>query len=149
MPVTHPIPMYSGPDRDPADIYSVYVVLNGSLGMTPGKAAAQSFHIGWVLNEVMRDEIEQNDIGWGSRTTADWERRYLVWMQEGRRVVTRLAETPYIWERAKAECDGWLTKDEGMTEVEHGSETAMVTIPYLRTEIPKILHHKRLQLYKG
>ena len=146
--------MYDGPERATEDILSVYVVLNGTLGMSPGKAAAQSFHIGWVLasgiealnwaylNEVYPDWID------GRKVSKILDRNF-QWLTQGRRVVTRLAETENVWERAKQELDGFLTLDEGMTEVEHGAETALVTFPMYRDEIPKILTHKRLQLYRG
>lgn len=41
--------MYEGPPIADEDVLSVYVVLNGTLGMSPGKAAAQAFHCGWRL----------------------------------------------------------------------------------------------------
>lgn len=132
--------LYDGPDVDNADILSVYVVLNGSLGMTGGKAASQAFHSGWYAAEMY--------IGSADGTVEEYE-GWEAWVAQGRRVVVRLAESPAVFERVKHECDGHLARDEGVTEVEHGAETAFVTIPYRRDSIPKILTHKRVQLYRG
>jgi peptidyl-tRNA hydrolase len=127
-------PMYDGPPLDPVDILSVYVILNGSLGMTPGKAAAMAFHCGWLTNEAI-SQLEPL--------------AYQAWIFQGRRVVTRLAETEAVFERVKRECEGYVQRDEGMTEVDHGAEVAVVTIPYRRDTIPKVLTHKKVQLYRG
>ena len=130
--------LYDGAEVATKDILSVYVVLNGSLGMTGGKAASQSFHCGWYVSDMHCDPA-----------FADHSDAFLQWRQQGRRVVVRLAETAAVFERVKRECSGHLAVDEGMTEVEHGAETAFVTVPYRRDSIPKVLTHKRLQLYRG
>lgn len=132
--------LYDGPEVAAEDILSVYVVLNGSLGMTGGKAAAQSFHCGWYVANMATDLLGLD---------LDTLLTFRKWMEQGRRVVVRLAETETVFERVKRECSGHLAVDEGETEVEHGSETAFVTIPYRRDSIPKVLTHKRLQLYRG
>jgi hypothetical protein len=125
---------------DTADILSVYVVLNGSLGMTPGKAAAMAFHCGWLVGNVFpRDAM----------VDAALYARLYEWGAQGRRVVTRLAETTATFERVKRECHGYVQRDEGMTEVDHGAEVAFVTFPLRRDEIPTVLTHKKVQLYRG
>ena len=133
-------PMYEGPPMDTKEILSVYVVLNGSLGMTPGKAAAMAFHCGWLVGNVFpRDAM----------VDAALYARLYEWTAQGRRVVTRLAETIATFERVKRECDGYVQRDEGMTEVDHGAEVAFVTFPLRRDEIPTVLTHKKVQLYRG
>lgn len=120
--------MYDGPrDTPEEEILSAYVVINGALGMTPGKVAAQVFHGGWMLSQT----------GMYSQG----------WKEQGRRVVVRVAETAHVFARVIAECEGVLQVDEGLTEVEHGAETVFVSIPYARKNVPKILTHKRCQLY--
>lgn len=129
--------LYAGPEIADADVLSVYVILNGSLGMTPGKLASQAFHCGWYVRQMAKD------------SERDWHEDWVGWAAQGRRVVVRLAETEAVFERVKRDCEGHLARDEGVTEVEHGAETAFVTIPYRRDSIPKVLTHKRLQLYRG
>jgi peptidyl-tRNA hydrolase len=129
--------LYSGPPVEDADVLSIYVVLNGSLNMTPGKAASQSFHCGWMSGAMT----------W--RLTEKHQEEYARWVRQGRRVVTRVAETPHVFQRVIDECAGFVQRDEGLTEVERGSATAFVSIPYRRSSIPKILTHKRVQLYKS
>lgn len=122
--------LYDGPPVAPEDILSVYVVLNGSLNMSPGKMAAQSFHCGYYVGQSWSyiDDLAR------------------AWMSQGRRVVVRVAETPHVFDRVMAECEGIAQQDEGLTEVERGSVTAFVTIPYTRADAPKILSHKKVQL---
>lgn len=120
--------LYSGPPVAPEDILSVYVVINGPLGMSPGKTAAQTFHAGRRFEQVR-----------GMRTDA--------WYGQGKRVVVRVAETPHIFQRVVDECAIlWGQRDEGLTEVPHGAITCVVTAPYVRSEVPQILRHKRCQL---
>jgi peptidyl-tRNA hydrolase len=122
---------------DDRDVLSVYVVVNGSLGMSPGKVAAQAFHGGQSLyvkyftGELMADGMSAMD----------------EWVGQGRRVVVRLAETDHLFNRAKRECLGIVQRDEGLTEVPHGAQTVFITIPYTRKDAPKILSHKKIQLY--
>jgi len=132
--------LYDGPDVADEDVLTVYVVLNGSLGMTGGKAASQSFHCGWYVAEMYR-----HPAGLPLETQLELH----GWIEQGRRVAVRLAETPAVFERVKRECDGHLARDEGMTEVDHGAETAFVTVPYRRGDIPRVLTHKKVQLYRG
>jgi peptidyl-tRNA hydrolase len=129
------LPLYSGPDVEDRDVISVHLVLNGSLGMTPGKCASQSFHCGWLLHEAAM----HGWLGWA---------RYRSWVRQGRRVVVRVAETEAVFERIERECEGVLQRDEGMTQVEHGAATALVTFPYRRGDTPKVLSHKKAQLYR-
>lgn len=124
--------MYDGPEIADEDVLSVYVVLNGSLGMSPGKMAAMAFHCGWQVGVV----------------SAEGAPGYAAWTQQGRRVVTRVAETPHVFGRVIVECLGYTQRDEGLTEVEHGAIVAFVTVPYRRRFVPRILTHKRCQLYR-
>lgn len=126
MPITNEL--YDGPPIAPKDILSVYVVINGSLEMSAGKTAAQSFHLGWYLRSLLvGDQLNG-------------------WIEQGRRVVVRIAETEHLFQRVMNECDGCAQRDEGLTEVERGSITAFVTRPYTRVNAPKILAHKKVQL---
>jgi len=123
--------MYNGPPVAPEDIWSVYVVINGSLGMSAGKVAAQTFHCGWMIGKSGLGYVP--DVG--------------NWMQQGRRVRVRIAETQYLFDRVMNETMGQGQQDEGLTEVERGSITAWVTKPYLPADTPKILSHKKVQSY--
>lgn len=124
--------LYSGPPVAPEDVLSVYVVINGPLGMSPGKVAAQSFHAG------RRAEAH----AYNAPTDHPW----CFWYEQGKRVVLRVAETPHVFDRVEEECEGFPHHDEGLTEVERGAVTVYVTRPYLRSEVPQILRHKRCQL---
>lgn len=122
--------LYDGPPIPDEEILSVYVIINGPLKMTAGKIAAQTFHAGRRVQFLLED----NPLGWD-------------WLDQGKRVVIRNAETPHVFQRVKEECDIlWSQFDEGLTQVDRGSLTCVVTMPYLRSEVPQILRHKRCQL---
>lgn len=126
-----PNDLYDGPSVEPQDIVSVYVVLNGALNMSPGKIAAQSFHCGWYLGQAI---VTNRGV------------LYEKWMEQGRRVVVRIAKTQHVFDRAMEETTGFAQMDEGLTEVPRGTITAFVTIPYVRSDVPKILSHNKLPL---
>lgn len=127
--MSNTLPMYDGPPVASKDVVEIYVVVNGALGMSAGKIAAQVFHAGWLANYLV--------------ATGDG------WKEQGRRVSVRIAETPHVFERVRAECLGMNQRDEGLREVERGSITAFVTIPYRRGDAPKILSHKKVQAYEA
>jgi hypothetical protein len=120
--------LYTGPDVAPEEILSVYLVMNGALGMSPGKLAAMAFHCGRRIGE--------------SRAWPEWHE----WYKQGPRIVVRMAETPTVFERVCSEVEGFKHHDEGLTEVEYGACVAFCSIPYRRDSVPSILSHKRCQL---
>lgn len=124
--------LYDGPPVPPEDILSVYVVLNGSLNMPPGKMASQAFHCGYYVGT-----------NWGGFY---WDDIVKQWNVQGRRVTVRIAKTEHVFNRVMAECEGFAAADEGLTVVARGSYTAYVTIPYKRSDAPKILSHSKVQL---
>lgn len=127
--------MYNGPPVAPEDIWSVYVVMNGSLGMSPGKMAAQAFHTGYLVGCTVSQQYD----------LPEHYRDFEEWAKQGRRVRVRIAETPHVFDRVCNECIGASQQDEGLTEVERGSITAFVSVPYLPADTPKILSHKKVQ----
>jgi peptidyl-tRNA hydrolase len=130
---------YDGPPVADEDVVAVYVVLNGTLGMSAGKVAAQAFHGGYG---AYREAFHVRE------TTVE-PGLWAEWALQSRRVIVRVAETPHVFQRVQEECLGFTQRDAGLTEVPAGSETAFVTIPYRRADAPKILSHKRVQLYRG
>ena len=134
--------MYEGPDIPDEDIVSIYVIVNGSLGMTPGKIAAQVFH---AATNVGR-EIER--CMWSGTAYGNHGQEFEEYLKQGRRVVVRVAETKGVFMRAWGELGGFQQIDEGLTQVDRGSHTCFATYPIRRGDAPKILSHKRIQLLK-
>lgn len=116
---------------DTSQIPAVYVVINGPLEMSPGKIAAQTFQACQRLHASIPLEHFGRVRDWGEHTTT----------------IARIATTPTVWERVKAEVDGRVMVDEGYTEVEPGSETCFASWPLLRDEVPKILSNAKCPLY--
>jgi peptidyl-tRNA hydrolase len=108
----------------------VYLVINGTLGMSPGKIAAQTFQACQRLLDRERD--------------ADALR---CWREQGTKTVVLVAQTPGVFARAQEEIHGETMVDEGMNEVPEGSHTVHASYP--TWDSPRILKHKRLRMYTG
>lgn len=128
--------LYTGPAVLDEEILSVYVVFNGPLKMSAGKLAAMGFHCGRRAERQVFTDV---------RMVPSWK-DWANWYNQGKRVVTKIAETENVFARVCAELMGFGHHDEGLTEVEHGACVAFVTKPYRRDEVPQILRHKRCQL---
>jgi peptidyl-tRNA hydrolase len=130
-------PLYLSPDArptvEPEDILAVTLVLNGALGMSPGKTATQAFQGCLALYRLAEEDPEL------SGQLKDWE-------EQGWRTVVRIAETEGVFARVLDEVDGVVLHDEGLTEVEDGAATAFVSVPHRRGQTPKMLSHKRVPL---
>lgn len=118
--------------RDPL---TVYLVVRGPLGMSPGKIASQAFQAAqrlleeeWTLEQTMLLE--------------DWRR-------EGTCTVTRIAETEQVFERVRWEIEGSVMIDEGETEVLPNTATLFASLPIRRSRAPSILKHKRIPLLQA
>lgn len=120
-------------------VLRVYLIFNGPLGMSPGKMAAQAFQACQRLYRAADAEGPQ-DMGMLPlhKQLAHWARHTTT--------ITRVAQTPTMWERVKAECDGVIMVDEGYTEVDPGSETCFATWPISMSAAPKILSNAKVPL---
>lgn len=128
---------YMAPEDRPEvadeDILSVYLIVNGPLGMSAGKIAAQAFQVSLLLLAEGREN-------------AQLAARLIDWNRQGWRTVVRIAETPAVFERVVAEVEGVTLCDEGLTEVETGAATIFASWPYRRGDAPKVLSHKKVPL---
>jgi peptidyl-tRNA hydrolase len=119
-------------ERDPL---AVYLVVNGALGMSAGKIAAQSFQ---AAQRLLRQAEGDSEL---AGAIAEWE-------AEGTRTCTRLAKTQHVFDRLVAEVPGALMVDEGMTEVEPGSATCFASAPVRRSALPRMLRHKAIAVMR-
>lgn len=110
---------------------AVYLIINGTLGMSAGKIAAQSFQAAQRLFLQA-----QNDVGLAELLEQ--------WQAGGTCTRVRIAQTPAVFERACRELPGAMMVDEGMTEVSAGSATCYATAPIEEEALPRILRHKRM-----
>lgn len=115
---------------------SVYLVVNGELGMSPGKIAAQSFQACQRLYRLAESEPELR-------------RRLDEWESAGTRTCTRRAKTAHLFERACRELDCAVMVDEGLTEVAPGSATCLATWPLYPHELSRMLKHKGVAVMNG
>lgn len=126
------LPPAERPVLDPGDVLAVVIVVNGSLGMSAGKIAAQAFQGCLALHAAASTEEQQAALE--------------AWKRQGRRTIVRIAETPGLFQRVLDEVDGVVLRDEGLTEVEDGAATIFCSYPHRRADTPKILTHKRVGL---
>jgi peptidyl-tRNA hydrolase len=136
MPAEHSpfyLPPAERPRLDPGDVLAVVVVVNGSLGMSPGKVAAQAFQGCLALVELAGRQDARSAL-------------LDAWKAQGRRTIVRVAETPGLFQRVLDEVDGVVMHDEGLTEVADGAATVFCSFPHRRADTPKILTHKRVGL---
>lgn len=125
----------------------LYLVVRESLGMSPGKIAAQSAHavrLFTTRRHELRDAVNcaghppQEDV-------AKTEAAHRWQMSPYCKVVVKQADDKE-WEKLKAELWCFVVKDMGFTEVARGSETVMALWPMKKSEVPKLVN--RLQLLK-
>lgn len=133
--------------QDP-DAYAMYIVVNESLNMSPGKVAAQVGHavmeltekateikISMYIKEYKGEAYESLE----HKLYSDWS----IWRRNCRKVV--LKASPKEWRALKNIPPDSLIVDAGYTEVEPNSETVMAFWPMKKVEQLHLL--KRLQLY--
>lgn len=116
--------------------YAVHAIINGSLDMSPGKIAAQTFQACQRLYERARHD-------------PDLRARLELWERAGTKTVIHVAATSHVFQRAAAELPGALMVDEGVNEIAPDSPTIFATAPMSRAEQPKILSHKRIQVWRS
>lgn len=127
-------------ERDPCidcsdDVLAVYLIVNGSLEMSAGKIASQSFQAAQRLIKASQNGAKPKY----KQLIADWEK-------QGTRTITRIALTQILFDRACRELDGVTMVDEGLTEVPPDSTTVLATWPLRRSKLPRMLRHRRIPL---
>lgn len=111
---------------------AIYLIINGPLGMSAGKIAAQSFQAAQRLFAAAADDADLADL-------------LQRWQKAGTCTKTRIALSPAVFDRACRELPGVIMVDEGMTEVDPGSATCFATYPLDEAEeLPRMLRHKRM-----
>lgn len=121
----------------PDDELAVFLVVNGPLGMSAGKVAAQVFQAAQRLYAAAR--------GAGPAERAALAR----WESGGTRTITRIAETAHVFARVVAEVPGVVMVDEGLNEVEPGSATVFASWPLAYRQAPRALRHRRCPLLRA
>lgn len=120
----------------------LYVVVRESLGMSPGKIAAQVGHAIDLLLEYYYVSLALDPV----ERQGHYHSLMKAWKEESRRKVALRADEKE-WEKLKAEFpEAFIVRDAGLTQVEPGSETVVALWPMRKSERPKLL--KRLQALK-
>src|SRR5438034_6897112 len=104
---------------------AVYLVVNGSLGLSAGKIASQAFQACQRLLHKARTDSEHR------RLIAAWER-------EGTTTICRVAETETVFERVCREVPGITFIDEGVFGCAPQSRTIHASWPVRRKSLPRM-----------
>jgi peptidyl-tRNA hydrolase, PTH2 family len=126
-------------DKDPL---VVYLIIRASLNMSTGKIGAQCGH------GIQKLLLSYFNLSFTDKSEKDTEFVKLTsaWIDADSRKVSLIADDKEF-ERIKEDYpDHFLIKDNGLTEVEPGSETLICLRPMLKSTRSKIL--KRLQALK-
>jgi peptidyl-tRNA hydrolase len=131
--------MSAGTQTEEQEILEIYLVVNGALGMSPGKIASQAFQAGQRL------------FAHAAAPDAESELRQLLdrWKRQGTRTICRVAETQHVFDRVCAEVPGATMVDDGMTEVAPDTATVHATWPIWRHQAPTAIKHKRCRMLNG
>lgn len=114
---------------------TVFLIVNGELGMSAGKIAAQSFQAAQRLLDQEHHDPELAE-------------RLAQWRAQGTRTRTKVAPTQHLFDRAMADLvphTAAVMVDEGATEVEPDTATVIATHPLNEDDLPRILRHKRIR----
>jgi peptidyl-tRNA hydrolase len=130
----------------------MYLIMRESLGMSLGKACAQSGHVTMMMQIKYRELLDEHErqtlCGWVPSEIPTRLALYKKWLDTSFRKVT-LAADDKEWVKVKAELspdDIVIVEDAGLTEVPAGSETFIAVWPMHKSQRPRIL--KRLQAVK-
>ncbi len=114
---------------------TVFLIVNGELGMSAGKMAAQSFQAAQRLLDLEGQDPLLKE-------------RLISWRSDGTRTRTKVAPTQHLFDRAMANLvphTAVVMVDEGQTEVAPGTATVIATHPLDENDLPQILRHKRIR----
>lgn len=133
---------------DTGNLPRVYLVVNGPLGMTPGKIAAQTFQACERLYVETR-RLEQRVVDHlGIPSSRAWTatKQILLDWEKHTTTIALVATTPKMFKRVCAEVPGVVMVDEGHTEVPPGSATVFASWPIRRADAPKLLSNAKIPL---
>src|SRR3990167_10155123 len=135
MPIENP---YDFNDKvlEQEDPWALYLVIRESLGMSPGKIAAQCGHAVGIVYEYAYTKFPH--LGGGNLdnliSLAD---AFQFWKNELYRKVVLYADDKE-WEKLKTELNCFVVKDAGLTEIKSGEETCLAFWPIKKSQRPKL-----------
>lgn len=129
-------------EKDP---WMMYLVVNTSLGMSPGKVAAQVGHaVGMMYEEYASLVLKLGNVN----KNVNWEGFYKFnsWKKDHHSKVV-LAANEEEWKQLLEEEKCFVVRDAGFTEIASGSETVIGLWPRQKSKCSDLL--RSLKLLKG
>jgi peptidyl-tRNA hydrolase len=117
----------------------VYVVVREELGMSAGKTAAQACHgIQYLLLHYFKAQVlkaKAHDDSVFPQVEVDHIKLTTEWLgRDSRKVVLKANETDWAALRAEFK-DAFVVRDNGLTEVQPGTETCFVLYPQRKSQV--------------
>lgn len=129
--------------KDQEDPIVQYFIVNKDLNMSSGKTGAQIAHGAEMFAFFISESINDRNSGEPFENLPPEAQLTIEWLATSfRKVVLKGSKKDF--EKIKEQLDVFLVKDAGLTEVEPGSETVLVTFPMRRSQRPKILTRLRV-----
>ncbi len=125
--------------KEQEDPWIMYLIVRDSLGMSPGKTAAQVGHAVGMLYEHRRTLFMYSPENYGN------QKKFDSWKRDSFRKVVLKAKDKQ-WEKLKDKLYCFVVRDAGLTEVDPGSETVIGVWPMKKSERINIL--RKLQTLK-
>lgn len=129
--------------KDQEDPWVMYLIVRESLNMSTGKTAAQVGHAVGMMCRIYY--LIQGKLGtWNEKETIRVS-NYMNWENESFRKIVLKADDKE-WKKLKEQCECFVVRDAGLTEVAAGSETVIGLWPTLKSNAPKLV--RKLQVLK-
>lgn len=122
--------------KNQEDPWVLYLIVRESLDMSTGKIAAQVGHaVGMVYEAYIRDL--------NNSKSSDKINDFKSWRSESFRKIALKADDKE-WVKVKEQCECFVVRDAGFTQVKSGSETVIALFPMRKSNVPKIV--RKLQV---
>jgi PTH2 family peptidyl-tRNA hydrolase len=120
-----------------------YYIVNKDLNMSAGKIGAQIAHGAAMFSFFISEDINNHDSGMPFELLPEEVQLTIKWLASSFRKVV-LSGNQKDFEKIKEQLPVFLVKDAGLTEVDPGSETVLVTYPMYKSKRPKLLTRLRV-----
>lgn len=125
--------------KNQEDPWVLYLIVRESLGMSTGKIAAQVGHaVGMVYDKHIHHLLNYAFGGYDDEVN-----NFKAWRNESFRKITLKADDKE-WTKVKEQCECFVVRDAGLTQVKSGSETVIALFPQKKSLAPKII--RKLQI---
>lgn len=116
----------------------MYLIVRTSLGMSAGKACAQTGHCVGIMYEHFMNISMRNLDPIFNKYEIDMKEKFSDWKNDSfRKVILRAKENQ--WEKLKNKLECFIVRDAGLTELIPGTESVLGIWPMKKSKRPNII----------